>query len=379
MLPLASSLPTSHSSFALLLYAAGMKLPNIQKIAVLRANALGDFIFALPALTAIKQTYPEAELVYLGKSWHKAYLEERNSPVDRVIVVPPSAGVSEPNDYANMPQQLAVFFSAMQQEQFDIAIQLHGGGRYSNPFVKNLGAKHTVGMRTTDAEQLDQTIPYVYYQNEILRYLEVVKLIDAKTDEIMPQIEVTNQDRNEIDPFLPEQPFVVIHAGASDIRRRWPPEKFAAIADALNKQNYRVVLSGTEKESSIVNEVIKYMQTNPTNLCGKISLKAFTGLLAKATLVISNDTGPLHLANAVGAKTVGIFWCANMINGGLPNRDSHRPVISWQTTCPLCQQDCVSIFPFEPKTSCDHLTSFVENITVEEVLEKTKDLLSHNS
>jgi ADP-heptose:LPS heptosyltransferase len=355
-----------------------MKLLNVKKIAILRANALGDFIFTLPALTAIKQTYPDAELIYLGKAWHKKYLETRNTPIDRSIVIPPTAGVSEPNDYRNNPELLKMFFSQMQQEQFAIAIQLHGGGRYSNPFVKHLGAKHTIGMKTNDAESLDQTIPYVYYQNEIFRYLEVVNLIGARTDKFTPQIEVTDQDREEIEPFLPKKPFVVIHAGASDIRRRWPPEKFAAVADALERQNNTVVLSGTEEEAPIVNEVIKAMLTEAINLCGKVSLNAFTGLLAKAKLVISNDTGPLHLANAVGAKTVGIFWCANMINGGIPNRATHRPVISWQTTCPLCHQDCVRIFPFEPKVTCNHLLSFVENVPVEEVLENAKELLPYD-
>jgi len=68
------------------------KLKNIQKIAVLRANALGDFIVTLPALHAIRKAYPNAELVLLGRPWHKEFLVPQRSPVDRVLVVKQQAG-----------------------------------------------------------------------------------------------------------------------------------------------------------------------------------------------------------------------------------------------------------------------------------------------
>src|SRR5918912_1332 len=71
------------------------RVANVTKIAVLRANGLGDFIFALPALEALRAAYPQAELVYLGKRWHHALLAGRPGPLDRIVVVPPSAGVNE--------------------------------------------------------------------------------------------------------------------------------------------------------------------------------------------------------------------------------------------------------------------------------------------
>ena len=72
------------------------KIPDVQKIAVVRANALGDFIFALPALEALRGAYPQAEIVFLGRGWHAAFLAGRPGPIDRVIVLPPTKGVSEP-------------------------------------------------------------------------------------------------------------------------------------------------------------------------------------------------------------------------------------------------------------------------------------------
>ena len=62
------------------------------------------------------------------------------------------------------PVELEAFFQAMQREEFDLAVQLHGGGRFSNPFLLRLGARHTVGTRTPDAARLERSVPYLDYQ-----------------------------------------------------------------------------------------------------------------------------------------------------------------------------------------------------------------------
>ena len=147
-------------------------LANIRKIAVLRANVLGDFLFALPAFTALRETYPQAEIVLLGLPWHQAFLANRPGPIDRVVVVPHDPGVRE--DATPDSAEHTRFFAAMHSEQFDLVVQIHGGGRNSNPFVQKLGARITAGLATEDAPRLDFTVPYVYYQSEVMRYLEVV-------------------------------------------------------------------------------------------------------------------------------------------------------------------------------------------------------------
>ncbi len=100
-------------------------LPDVRKIAVLRANGIGDYLFAVPALEALKATYPDAELTLLGKSWHRQFVHGRPGPVDRVVVVPPWAGVTEGNDHHDDPNQRSEFLKAMQAEEFDMAIQMH--------------------------------------------------------------------------------------------------------------------------------------------------------------------------------------------------------------------------------------------------------------
>jgi ADP-heptose:LPS heptosyltransferase len=94
-------------------------------------------------------------------------------------------------------------------------------------------------------------------------------------------------------------------------------------------------------------------------------------------LVVSNDTGPLHLARAVGARTVGIYWAPNVLNWGPLSRDRHRLGISWQLECPQCGIRPVSPWPFQPqKPDCSHPYSFVESVPVAEVVELAAELLS---
>lgn len=342
---------------------------GVHKIAVLRANALGDFIFALPALSALRSTYPNAEVILLAREWHKQFLANRPSPVDRVVVLP-EGEIGNESERRQDPIALEAFFEAMQREHFDIAIQMHGGGRNSNPFVARLGARLTVGLRTPDADFLDRWVPYIYYQPEIMRYLEVVSLVGATTDSFKPFIAVTEADRKESLQCVPEMegPVVVLHPGASDSRRRWAAEKFARVGDALAREGIHVVLTGTESEKQLVRVVISMMEYEAQDVSGCLSLNGLTGLLSRCACVVSNDTGPLHLAGAVGTATVGIYWCGNLITAGPITRMMHRPAISWRLDCPVCGTNCTS-------GSCAHSASFVDDVSVEEVVDFTMDLL----
>lgn len=343
---------------------------TFEKIAVLRANGIGDYVFSVPALEALRARFPQAEIVLLGKAWHAAFLTERLGPVDRVVVIPPCPGVGEEPGTSVDEAGLERFFADMAHERFDLAIQLHGGGRYSNPFVRRLGARLTVGLKAHDAEPLDRWVPYTYFQCEIMRYLEVVSLVGALPVRLEPHIEVTEADLGEVGRFGSQAgwPLAVLHPGATDTRRHWPPEKFAAVGDALAAAGARVAVLGTAPERPIVEAVIANMRAEAEVLCDSLSLGGLAGLLSRAALMVSNDSGPLHLAAAVGTPTVGIFWCGNLINGGPLTRARHRPFLSWRLDCPRCGANTI-------EAPCEHRDSFVADVPVEGVTNAALDLL----
>lgn len=344
-------------------------IPTVRKIAVLRANALGDLIFALPALHSLKATYPEAEIVLLARAWHRDFLAQRPGPIDRVVVIP-AGGIGDESQEGQDPAELEQFFAAMQAEQFDIAMQMHGGGRNSNPFALRLGAKLTIGLRTPDAPPVDRWIPYIYYQSEILRYLELVALVGAQPTALEPHLEVTERDRTEAQSVLPQthKPLVALHPGATDSRRWWPVEKFAAVGDTLVAAGAEIIVTGTRAEAPLVQAVLEKMQAPAHNLCGQLSLNGLTGILDRCNLLISNDSGPLHLAAAIGTATVGVYWCGNVITAAPLMRTHHRPAISWRLHCPVCGLDCT-------QEKCGHDASFVADVTVEEVTDSALELL----
>lgn len=345
---------------------------NVRKIAVLRAGGLGDFIFTLPALDALREAYPEAEITLLGGPLQTELLENRTEPVQRAILVPPSTGVNGPDTGVDEDEEeLERFFEQMREKRFDLALQMHGGGGYSNPFVDKLGARVTAGAQAPDAPSLDRTAPYVYFQSEILRHLEVASLVGARTADLEPHLQVTEEDLAEARKVVSEDegPLVALHPGAGDSRRQWPPEKFTAVGDALAKAGARVAVVGVEEDRALISGIANDMNHEAFDLCGRLSLGGLAGLLSRCAVVVSNDSGPLHLAGAAGAATVGIYWGPNFITAGPPNRARHRPALSWRSSCPVCD---ATLFDYD----CGHAVSVVADVAIEEVSNYALDLLA---
>ncbi|PZG28911.1 glycosyl transferase [Spongiactinospora gelatinilytica] len=342
-------------------------IDGVRRIAVLRANALGDFVMALPALAAVKAAYPGARLTLLGHEWHAGLLRGRPGPIDEVVALPPISGVGTTDPGHPVPPGL---LERLARRGFDLALQLHGGGLYSNPFIRGIGARVTAGLRSPDAVPLDRWVRYAHHQHETLRLLEVAALVGGSTAAVEPALAVTGRDRAELAAVLGDPPpgLVAVHPGANDPRRRWPPERFAALADRLGRP---VVVTGTGRERELADRVATAMRAPATVTAGRLGLGALAALYRRCDLLIANDTGPRHLAAAVGTPTVGIYWCGNIVNAGPLTRTSHRVLISWLTRCPVCGADGM-----DPEAGlCPHETSWVAGVPVEAVAEQAADLL----
>jgi len=362
--------------------SAAVKMPaTVSRIAVLRANALGDYIFCIPALEALKHAWPDAELVYLGNAWHRDFIAGRPGPVDRVVTIPEYKGIPHGNDDGGDSHAVNQFFARMRAESFDLAFQMHGGGGHSNPFVRRLRARLSIGMQAENAPPLDVNIPYVPYHNEVLRYIEIAKVAGADPVTVEPHLAVTARDHHELHAALPDlrHPYVVLHPGASDARRRWSTARMAVIADMLAANGLHVYVTGVKEEEDICESLVGHARSTPTSVCARLSLSAMTALLAQAELVVSNDTGPLHLARALGTRTVGTYWVGNTINAGLVSCRGNRICMSWTTTCPQCGMDCIRHDAHVPRNGCDHAVSFLDSIAVEEVWSQVEALLACGS
>ncbi|MDE8586341.1 MULTISPECIES: glycosyltransferase family 9 protein [Micrococcaceae] len=347
------------------------KFDDVSRIVVLRGGGLGDLLFAVPAMAALKAAYPASRITLLGTPIHKALLGAVESPVDEVVVLPFAEGVRPGEEDAG---ELDRFFADMRARHFDVAVQLHGGGRYSNPFLLRLGARHTVGTRTADAASLERTVPYLYYQHEPLRALEVAGFAGAFPVDLEARLEPSPPAApSQVDGGDGDQPLVVIHPGATDPRRRWPAAKFAELAAACAADGSRVVIIGDSSEQELAAEVASRAASAAVHsAAGELEMAGLVALLAEAGVVVANDSGPRHLAQALGVPTVGIFWAGNVINAGALGRSLHRVHASWVTACPTCGIDVTQVGWTAPR--CVHDDSAVAGIGVTEVYEDVRSL-----
>lgn len=372
----------------------GERFRDVRRIVVLRGGGLGDLLFTMPALEAIRAAYPGAEITLLGTPLHADLLAGRPSPVDRVEVLPIARGVRDPpirpagtapsgDPRVGGDSTVASFRRRIRASgPIDLAVQLHGGGRHANPFLLALEPRHSVGPATVDAARLERTLPYVLFQHEVLRWLEVAALAGAPAVEIEPHLAVTAAEISAVVGLLPDGPgpVVVVHPGANDTRRRWPAARFAAVVSALVGDGVAVRIVGGPEDRALAEEIRGRAggtaHGGPASirvLAGELPLGASAALLAAADVVVANDSGPRHLAQAVGTATVGIFWLGNVITAAPLTRLRHRVHLSFITRCPVCGIDVTQVGWTAPR--CPHDVSLVAEVDPDAVLADVRQLL----
>jgi hypothetical protein len=156
----------------------------------------------------------------------------------------------------------------------------------------------------------------------------------------------------------------VLHAGARDPRRCWPAAKFATVALELRRTlGAYVVIVGTERDRAAAAELVQRIGSGTVDLTEDLSLGAMLGLASRSSLFVGNDSGPRHLAIAAGAPTVGIFWIGNLMAFGPLVGGAHRAALSFTIDCPVC-----GLRQLDGR--CQHAVSFVDDVSVEDVLDQ---------
>lgn len=312
-----------------------LRMAGVERIAVLRALHLGDFLCSVPALRALKERFPGAEITLIGLRWARAVIH-RYPYVDRFLEFPGYEGLE---GIPWEPGRTEAFLENARAHRYDLAIQLHGDGRVSNGFVARLGARASLGYSPdggNPVRQLDLELAWVDGEHEIARWVRLIEILGA---EGRPDLEfpLTLEDRVEMERVARGEgidlvkPMVGIHPGAKQPAKRWPEESFARVADHLAARlGAQVVISGTEEEIPVARRVASSMRYRPFLLAGKTSLGALAALMARMALVVTNDTGPSHLAAAVGAPSVVLFGPTDPARWAPPDGRIHRALWSGQ-------------------------------------------------
>lgn len=283
-----------------------------QRMVIVRAlPGLGDMLCAVPAWRALRAALPSAHLTLIGLP-NTTWIASRFAQyIDRVVVMPGFPGLA---DQPLAVEKVPAFLAAMQHERFDLALQMHGSGTTSNVLTMLLGASMTAGFAAPGHYRPDpqRFIPYDQHEHEVWRQLRLIESLGVPLQGDWLEFPITPADRQALHAVdgtqvLHNGEYVCIHSGASTPARRWAPQHFAAVADALAKQGLRVVLTGGAAELELAAAVTYAMHALALNLAGRTELGALAALLSGARLVVCNDTGVSHLAAALRVPSVVIF------------------------------------------------------------------------
>lgn len=361
------------------------KVRNVKKIGVLRANGIGDLIVTLPAIDALKRTYPDAEIILFGKKWHYGFLKPHRTAIDRVIILPESFFIAKEVTITSFDQAMEKFISKIKGLKLDIAIHFHGEDIFSNIFLKQISARVTVGHEHTDAVTLDRQTSCFYYQSEMYRYIELVELVGCEPTLHPTKLQLSEVELKNVKKYLIEKnilhDFIILHPGTNDLRRQWPISKFAELARMFISNGFSIIITGVLEEEEILNELESIINDKNCYILQDLDLTDLACTIQFSKLFVSADTGPLHIARALNHPSVGIFWGPNVINWASLGRKNFGLAISWELKCPNCGIIPTSPYPFQPQNKdCKHLYSFVKNVKVNEVyLESERVLGQFNS
>ncbi len=296
------------------------------RVALLRALKLGDLLCAVPVFRALRAAWPRARLVLVGLPWARTLVERYRAYLDEFRDFPGYPGLPEqPPQFGRIPS----FLAEMQAEQFDLAVQLHGNGRVTNPLTALFGARQTAGFYAPGdwCPDRERFRPWPEDGLEVRRLLGILECLRVAPAGEHLEFPLTSEDFEKLSALDTRQElipgrYICLHAGASVAERRWPPECFAAVADALASRGFRIVLTGTGGEVVLTRTVARAMQTPALDFAGRTDLGVAAALVHGARLVICNDTGISHLAAALRVPSV-VLSTANQRDRWAP-ADQHR-------------------------------------------------------
>lgn len=276
-------------------------LADAREILVFRALMLGDWLCATPALRALRAAAPKARIVLCGLPW-TAELAARLETVDEFLAFPGHPDLPERHPAGG---ELERFVETCRQRRFDLALQMHGSGGIVNPFIRSLGARTSAGFAMPDNEDaLDVPVPWPARGHEIERCVALVGGLGARLTGLSLDFPLTAEDRLDAARLRAERGVVgryaIVHPGSQLPSRRWPPERFAAVADALAGRGLSVVLTGSSGEAPLA-AAVRAAATRPlVDLAGRTrDLWSLGALVESAELVVANDTGISHIAAAL--------------------------------------------------------------------------------
>jgi lipopolysaccharide heptosyltransferase II len=281
-------------------------LPHVRRILFLRTDRLGETLLNLPAIAALRQALPHASLTLAAHPELEPLMSSMPG-IDRVLPYPPAPAA---------PWWLRArrFGRFLRRQRFDLAV-------VSNPkkelhlAVWLAGIPMRVGYarkwgwllthRLPDAKALGE-------RHEVEYNLDLIRAVGIPVSVVRPEVPHFASEQVEVLQLIHQQgvkisePFVVVHPWTSNPIKRWPLDRYRSLMQGIvERLHMNVVVVGGREERQRVADVLPELPV--ADLVGRLTLTQLAALLQRARAMISNDSGPMHLAAALGTPTIALF------------------------------------------------------------------------
>jgi lipopolysaccharide heptosyltransferase II len=324
---------------------------TIKSILVIRPGGIGDAVLLIPAIEAVRMKFPDAridilcekrnaDIFILTKMVNKVYLYDRGLELFKCL-----------------------------RNNYDVVIDTEQWHRLSAIVARMTGTPIRIGFDTNERQKLfTHRVFYSQDDYEVVSFFRLLEPLGVNPDRGCgnpPFIDIRGEGFSPPSALSREDRVVVVFPGASVIERRWGGDRFGVVAKALSDMEYRILLLGSSADKADA-DLIKKKAPDAIDLTGKTDLKQVTAVLGISNLLISADSGLLHIAYAVGTPTVSLFG-SGIEKKWAPQGDRHI-VLNKHLDCSPCTR-----FGYTPK--CKRNVECLASIRVDEVIEAARRIL----
>ena len=322
---------------------------KIAKILVVRPGGIGDAVMLVPTLRALHEHFPKAKIHILAES--------RNAGVFSLC-----GCVDSVRCYDHLPDLFRLLAG-----RYDLIIDSEQWHHFSAVLVRLLRSKFTVGFDTNCRRRLFSTrIGYDQDQYELDSFLNLLTPLGiVQADADAPWLEIPQKVREAADEYIVglKNDFVAIFPGASIRERRWGSAKFAELVGELSAEGVAVVILGGSIDQEVAETICR---KGGLNLTGQTSLAETAAILQSATLLVTGDSGLLHLAAGLGTSTVSLFGPGRQLKWA-PRGRNHL-ILNQNLDCSPC-----TTFGYTPE--CENHGACLDVISVSDVVDAVHKVL----
>lgn len=309
-----------------------------EKILVIKPSSLGDVVHSLPFLNVLRDRFPRSEIHWIIAKGFEGLLEG-HPMINRLLIINKNEWKKIKN-VKDTISELRSLFKSLKKEKFDIVADLQGLLR-SGVLTAATGASVRVGFK--EARE-GSSIFYTHRVeggkdiHAVDRYLKIAKFLGCDIADVCFPLPLSFGS-SRVTQYLPDKEYAVLVPGARWKTKKWPPEKFGELASRLPME---FLIVGGKSDTDISNKVVNSSKGNAVSIAGKTNIKELIETMRKAKFVVSNDSGPMHIAAAIGVPVFAIFGPTNPLRTG-PYGKGHIIIRKGVECSPCYKRSCRDI------------------------------------